>query len=543
MDKQKTDRIILAYSKKIYGFAMKKAYSYEEAEELCAEMVSEVYSALLRADEVANIEGYIWRICEHTYAKYVNREKKKTGLSVDGLEVVYFDTYNLGEQNEELDKLRKEIGFLSFIRRKIIYSFYYEGKSIAKIAAEQALSEGTVKWHLNKARNDLKEGFLMERKVGRLGLAPIEAVGISHDGRPGSKGGPEYWLDDKINLNILYSVYDFPKTKDEIAEEMGMTPVYLEERIEELAANGFLTETKGKRYTTYVKFSPQKVSLEMEENILKGKKKAAKVLTEKYVPTVREAIKNFREIYIPGGNRELFEATVIFYSIIGKCSIPFAEKDLGRYKIKTLDGGDYYVNVQIKAEITDPEYSFTIKESVKDYSACGPMIRGSDKYPQVSSWSVDSRFSSRTGGYQNNWNSDYDAVYELMNGSISDTKANAEKYARMRKRGFITEDGKINIMIVNSDANAFFEGIPCPEKKLIDEFAGSVLEQAMIEAKLYPPQMQDYVISKFVRYFIGVNVAMMVMDELYDNGVLRPLSEEEKTTANLLMFSDILPKY
>ena len=137
------------------------------------------------------------------------------------------------------------------MRRKIVYSFYYEGKGIRQIATEQELSEGTVKWHLNKARNDLKEGFSVERKIGSLGLAPMEAVSFSHCGQGGAKGGPEYYLDDKINLNIVYSVYDAPKTKEEIAEELGMPPVYLEEKIDWLAENGFLVETKGKKYTTY----------------------------------------------------------------------------------------------------------------------------------------------------------------------------------------------------------------------------------------------------------------------------------------------------
>ena len=59
----------------------------------------------------------------------------------------------------------------------------------------------------------------MERKVGSLGIAPIEAMSINHNGHPGSKGGPDVYLNDKINLNIVYSVYDSPKTKEGIAEE------------------------------------------------------------------------------------------------------------------------------------------------------------------------------------------------------------------------------------------------------------------------------------------------------------------------------------
>ena len=202
MEKEKADKLIVKFSSKVYGFAVKKSYSYDEAEELSGEMLKELYLSMLHAEDIVNPEGYVWRICQHVYAKYVNQKKLQKGVSIDGIELPYFDQHDFGETEAEIKKLRKEIGFLSASRREIVYSFYYEGKSIAQIAKEQGLPEGTVKWHLNKARNDLKEGFNMERKIGSLGLSPVKAVGFSHSGCPGSKGGPEYYLNDKINLNI-----------------------------------------------------------------------------------------------------------------------------------------------------------------------------------------------------------------------------------------------------------------------------------------------------------------------------------------------------
>lgn len=64
----------------------------------------------------------------------------------------------------------------------------------------------------------------MERKIGKLGLAPITATGFGHSGNPGNNGAPEFYLKDKLNLNIVYSVYHTPRTKEEIAEELGLTP-------------------------------------------------------------------------------------------------------------------------------------------------------------------------------------------------------------------------------------------------------------------------------------------------------------------------------
>lgn len=541
MNKKAADQIIVEFSKKIFGFAMKKAFSYDEAEELCGEMLKEVYLSLLQVDKVVNKEGYIWRICQHTFAKYVSETKKKQGVAIDGVEIAWYDKLDSEDTEEQLSKLRTEIGFLTSDRRKIVYSFYYEDKSIHQIAREQKLSEGTVKWHLNKARNDLKEGFSMERKVGNLGINPIIADGFSHSGKPGTNGGPEYYLHDKLNLNIVYSVYFEPKNIKEIAEELGMTPVFLEDRVNLLCENGFLVETGKKRYTTYVKFSPRKISLEMGTNILKQKIKAANVLVEKYVPKVRAAIAKYSDVYIPGGNRELFEAAAVFYALNHKCSLP-VDKNVSKYKIKTIDGGEYFAGVFLNPEISDPNYKSDIEESLKNYDCCGPMSRESQKYPSVYSWSADSRLDSRIGTWMNNKSEDYEYVYEQMSGFLDDSKANSEKFARLHERKFITDAGKINIMVAKGAIDDFDKLIPSLDKEIVDEFASYALDQAVIVAKDYPEQLQDLVIVDFVQQFIGSEVAIMVMDVFYSNGTFKPLSENEKVTSNLLMFADRLPE-
>ena len=64
----------------------------------------------------------------------------------------------------------------------------------------------------------------------------------------------------------------------------------------------------------------------------------------------------------------------------------------------------------------------------------------------------------------------------------------------------------------------------------------------MVQSKMYPPQIQDRVIVNVMNFAVGSRVAMMVLDELYDNKVFRPLTAQERITANLLMFCDQLPE-
>ena len=539
MNKQQADRLIVEYLPKIYGFAMKKTFSYQEAEELSSDIVAEVYLSLLSAEEIFNLDGYVWRISEHVYSKFVSSKKKMEGISIDGMDFV--DDTDVFEEDirPELDLLRREIAFLTQTRRKIVYSFYYEDKPIALISKEMGIPEGTVKWHLNKARNDLKEGLTMERKVGKLGMKPIEAKWFGHGGDPGRNGGPEHYLGNKLNLNIVYSVYHTPKTMVEIAEELGVTPVYIEDAVAKLEANGFLVEQAGKRYTTYVRFEPETYSLEQQDKLLQKKMEIARLLVREYVPQIRAAVADVKDIYIPGGNRELLEAAAIFYAITNKCCLA-SKINLSKYRIKTLAGGNFTAEVGIPSTPRDPDY--VSSQAYPSYWSCGDMNRWSEKYSSVYSWSIDTRYSSRKGAWGNNFTSDYEYLYEWMTGTIKDTLANKEKFDRLRKRGYLTEDHRVNIMIIRGNQNDFFAKIPELDETVKRSFADDALEQAMLIAKDYPPQMRDLIVASNVVAFVNQTVALMVMDILYENGTFRPLTEDEKVTSNLLMFCDCLPE-
>lgn len=543
MDKQKADKIITEYMQKIYGFAMKKAFSYDEAEELCADIIKEVYVSLRGADEIINLDAYILRISRNVYAKHVSVNKRQEGISLDGLEIAYFDKYAVEESDDEISRLRREIAFLTKTRRRVVYSFYYEGKKISEIAKELGLAEGTVKWHLNKGRNELKEGFSMERKIGKLGMKPLEVTNIGHGGEPGSKGGPEYYLSDKLNLNIVYSVYYEPKSKEEIAEELGVTLVFIEDKINGLEENGFLVPTANGKYTTYVMFSPETYSQELIEKVYMKKQEVARMLVEEYVPQVREAIKDIKDVYIPSSNRELFEAAVITYAITNKCGLSI-NNDISsfcsKYIVKTTDGGKYFVFVNdVPSERSDPDY--VSRCEVKGYPSCGGMTRASTKYLGVASWSLDTDYCSRKGRWENNLVCDFEYMYEYVKGEIKDTPANEEKFKRLKSREYISDDGKVNIMMMKCSASEFEDMIPKLGEELKAKFADAALELAMVDAKRFPPQMQDLIILA-AGNFVDNQVALMAKEILYSSRVFKEMTEEERITSDLIMFSDVLPE-
>ncbi|MBQ7391588.1 MAG: alanine:cation symporter family protein, partial [Clostridia bacterium] len=307
----------------------------------------------------------------------------------------------------------------------------------------------------------------------------------------------------------------------------------------ELVANGFLVEQAGKRYTTYVCFNPETYSLELEDKCLQKKMELAKLLVREYVPQIRAAIEDVKDIYIPSGNRELFEAAAIFYAVNNKCNLG-SKFNFSQYSIKTLAGGNFIAYVYIPATQSDPDY--VPSQTFPPYWACGDMVRWSEKYPSIYAWSFDTRYSSRTGAWKNNLTSDYEYLYEFMTGAIENTPANKEKFDRLKARGYLTEDNKVNIMVMRDEAKAFFAKLPSLNEEIKKTFADYALEHAMLVAKNYPSQMRDLVVARYVGSFVNSTVALMVMDILYENGTFRPLTEREKVTSNLLMFCDQLPQ-
>ncbi len=539
MDKQKADGIITEYLPKIYGFAVKKSFTYEEAEELSSDIVAEVYTSLIKSDEVYNVDGYVWRISEHVYARYVSHKKLREGISIDGIQIPDLPEEDSDEETEQIERLRLSVAYLSRTRRDIVYSFYYRNKSISQISKETGIPEGTVKWHLSKARKELLEEFSMERKVGKLGIKPIKHCGMGHNGSPGKHGrATEYYLGDTLSLNIVYSVYHTPRTREGIADELGVAPAFIEEKIDFLEANGYLVKQSGGRYTTYVRFTPETYSLEQSEVLLKKKLEVARTLVDAYVPVIKQAVSEIDNAYIPSGNVQLLEMAAIMYCVSNKCRIK-TDIDTSKYFIKTLDGGNYQAFIYLPQEQSDPEYKRTLE--LPDYWVCGSMNRWSEKYP-VESWSMDSRYSSREGAWKNNFTSDYEYVYEYMLGDIGKGKADEDKLKRLRKRGFITEDGKVNVLVVKGKQKEFFDALPKPDKSIVDSVAAFALEQATLDAKDYPPQMRDLVIANNTSDFIGTTVALMALDILTERGELSVLSEDEKVTANLIMFCDRLPE-
>ena len=76
-------------------------------------------------------------------------------------------------------------------------------------------------------------------------------------------------------------------------------------------------------------------------------------------------------MYVPGGNREVAEASAVFYAVLELCGLP-VQKDLSRYSVRPTDGGDYIVNIELERTVSDPDYRPSV--DLSGMWVCGDML-------------------------------------------------------------------------------------------------------------------------------------------------------------------------
>ena len=399
MDKIYADKMIEKYQTMFYGFALSKTYTIDEAEELAARIVLEAYVTLLKVDDINNWDGYLYRIAYGVYARFVKEIKRNSNFSIHDLEITSdLDFTKEIMQSEEYTLIKREISWLSKVQREIIYMHYYESKKISYISHTLNLPEGTVKWHLYDAKKLMKEGMERVRNSGELGIKPIRLCNMGHNGYASENGDTSDFLNTKLRQNIAYAAYFDAKTVAEIATELGVTPVFIQDEVEILEDNGFFDRISGNKYLTNIKIDniPQIAYTEIA-NI---EKEISKIICDEYVPLLESVFDdhNKQSIYIPDHDFGYLLWSLVPMSLGGqlwdKAMSDSYLLEGTHYRVKRKDGGDYIA----LASVADPQRDLNFN---KHFMSCGDMTRGSSQYP-VASWQTSSDFDSREYGWRDN---------------------------------------------------------------------------------------------------------------------------------------------
>lgn len=447
MNKEYAEKITAKYLKAIYGFSVKHCRTLEDAEDLSQEIIFKAFIYLMQNNDIENESKLIWTIAHNCLCNYYRDNSNCfVGLPIYDFESIIADDETNIEadliMNETIDKLQSEIAYLSKLQRQIIISYYFEHKKQKDIASELSIPIGTVKWHLFEAKKELKKGMDTMRNYGELKFNPIKFEFFGHIGTVG-KGSNI--LDSALAQNIVYCVFREAKSINQIAEELGVSPVYIESEVERLEEYCYITQTGEKYLCNILIDEPTEKIVKMSNEMYS---RAAKIFAnELYDELINSDI--WENINISGGfsdisisdsnakyDKNFFMWALIPYiaSLSGKFEFNIAYDEVATRR----PDGSYNI---CYATILSPDVVTPYKiEDMKSFF--GPCYQENDTLIMQRN---DSAWSGKRIDLDDN-----ERAFTLLNQYVNDIPLSNLEYAFLAEQGYITTFGSADELFRSS---------------------------------------------------------------------------------------------
>ncbi len=446
MNRQDVEKTITEYLKPIFGFALKRCKSIHDAEDLSQEIAIRAFRALIERDDIEDISKFIWTVAHNALSNYYrDTAKSMIGVSIDEVSELITDPcceIDNDDNTEYIARLQSEIAYLSKLQRRIVIAYYFENKKQADIAKELDIPLGTVKWHLFEAKKELKRGMDTMRKTSELKFNPIKFHSYGVNGNIGTKS-PDEFFRSILSQNICYCVRNTAKTINEIADDLGVSPVYVESEAEFLEEYGFLKAVKDKYIVNFIINEPTAELLIMQNDMYK---RAAELFAnDLYDELTSSGILDDPDIWC-GQTDEPISLTespradhnFILWSLIPYIAAWSGEKlmdeSISFEEVATIrpDGAHnvYHASVVPDEMVLPDDYVY-----MKNW--CGPMWNKGD-YQMM--WQIDSEWSDRAPVKERNISEEQERTVTLLNWEKHNLLSKHD-YAWLAERGYIKTYG------------------------------------------------------------------------------------------------------
>ena len=559
-NKEFADRVIVEYMEKIYGFALSKMVNIDHAEELSARIIFEVYKALLKKGYVENVNSYIYRISHNVYSRYIAEEMKNKSLSQKEYQAPC--EYDL-EKDEVCAQIRRRVAYLSQTQRKITVMHYYDLMKLSEIAEKLDLPLSTVKWHIQEARNQIKND-LVEKKENSINQKYIEFSHMMNYGYLGlSNITMPFYFTSKITQNVAYSAYKKPKTAVEIANDITVPTAFVEDIIDDLVDNGFMKKMPYHKYLTniYITDSGKKIAEKLKEIATKY----AEIVCDMYIPLLfdvgnafmrsvsalagnlppilshecrerfgTERITAFltnKKIYSPKNDFNFLMWSIVSFACWKKLNYIDSHYDeLHKFMIKRKDGGNYIAMASIANESNSDDKSMELL-TIKDL------------YP-FTTWQFLTKFDQKSENLAD-WKFLYISLYKYLTGEITKEPSNIGTFKRLYDHGLVVSNRSkkggditeyINIVLTSLSETELTDLLPpIPEElkslgKKLDE------ERYITNKEFHPSHDHDLCRVLCQNTLASGGMRVHVLECLLRRGVLKPLKKMQKKTVNMIMF-------
>ena len=549
MNKVLADKTIEKYIYKIYGFSLTKTMNIDLAEELASNITFEVYKSFLKSEKITNIDGFVWKIACNLYSQFVTKEKNYRIVRS-----LPEEEKNEQDLEEQIERLRYEIAFLSKIQREVIVLHYFDKLKITEIAERLSLTLGTVKWHLHEARTSLKENYLDEDESKIKPQPPLFTDMTSLGYLGGWRIGMDYYFQRNFSQNIAYALYFKAKTSVEVAKELGVPEVFVDDEINHLCENGFVTKEPSSKYRT--NFCIIKPANEDFDRV----KRYAKIICDMYIPLfdIKTLSKHVgKTIYTPNNDLNFLMWSIITFACSRKLRTIDEREVWHKYFVKRKDGGEYIALAKID-DTKEPNKEGEYKK-MDSISYCNP-----DVYP-ICYWQFHSKFDERKYCQETACFPLFETLYDFIKGKIPREPAQIDKYKPLFDNGMIiskrteassgttlggTEASSAttvgnteiaNIVISNLSLDKFEAMLPDIPDSL--KSIGEELDEEIFQERkaIFASHIQDMGRALTLNSLAGSNIRIAVLEQLLHQNILKPIKKNQKLSVNTIMFCDLLP--
>ena len=532
--KEEAERILEGYLKPVLGFALKRCKSSEDAEDLSQEIILKAYRALLARDDVEDTGKFIWTVAHNALCNYYRSAPKNViGIPVENLEELLACPETEEENEEAVKRLRLEIAYLTAQQREIVVAYYFDNKKQEQIARELGISAGTVKWHLFEAKKELKKGMEKMREASSLKFNPIRFSLIGINGSTGTKSVDEFFR-SVLSQNICYAVRNEWKTVNGIADDLGVSPVFVEGEVQFLEEYGFLEKQKNRYRVNFLLEERTTALLKAEDEAYRA---AAMLYADALFTTLTESgILEDQDIesgYKADKNYLMW--TLLPYAAANSRVKP--KNTISFREVATIrpDGSENIFHASVGEPVTPEGY-------VEMRNWCGPMWNANGKYTL---WQVGSDWSDFYKHHEFMTYPDESMRIIALYERAQRETLSRDEYAWLAERGVIRISGNAGkpeitwqIVILKTpavrekllDLEAEVRNACAAEmEKLSKAYAAAALEcipQNMRRAKEYELQYTFYADGCFLHRCLW---------ELLNSGRLKLPEEEQKPSMSTLL--------
>lgn len=544
---QYANQIVNQYMHKIYAYAISHTSSFADAEDLSQEILLKIYRAVCIKD-IENVDAFIWRVTKNTLSNFYRDKSSKEIVTLDHVNPMELkEESSILEdivQKEAINKLQKEIAYLSKMQRKILIAYYYDKKKQKQIADELGIPVGTVKWHLSNIKNDLKKGMNKMRNINELKFNPIRFSSVNLCGDVCRSGNAMDMMGTALAQNIIYLTYHKDMSIHEIAEALNVSPVYVESEIEHLEENSIVVKV-GNKYGTNILIDD--AWQEQMEKMYELFDLVSEDLANQIFDGIRNSdlLEKCKEEYtVPDGDENFLMWALVFLAMDTSVLENVSDKKINEtehdsditFGVVATERADGRTNILSAVVDNDCMRRHVEKTQMDRFN--GPIWNG---MTDIYVWLIDLPYLNKN--IRAEWFIDLERDLKLLQRYKNGEALHKDDYAYLIAKDYMKKDGEnVELAMVTLKTGRLLEEISVLANKcrteIFSTYQDEITEYKNMILSRDPDRVKKQRMYLQQKMFRADGMFMnMAHKKLMENGRLKPLSDEQKKSAAMVMIT------